>query len=120
MRGVLSRRQAKSPLKTVRWLSPKELERALSEVVRVSDGWVMVSFRHRLPTLRSFAAEQKRRFLRATGRYATFGHREDAVRGVFARLGVEVRERYVVNSRPMFMEHVGWLLRHQPTVGNLS
>lgn len=93
------------------WLSPKELERALSETVRVSDAWIIVSIRHRLPTLRSFAAEQKRRFLRATGRYASFGHREDAVRCVFDRLGIEVHERYVMNSRPKFMEHVGWLLR---------
>lgn len=92
------------------WLSPKELERALSETVRVSDGWIVVSIRHRLPTLRSLAAEQKRRVLRATGRYASFGHREATVRDIFDRLSIAVHERCVMNSRPQFMEHVGWLL----------
>lgn len=92
------------------WLSPKELERAVSEVVRVSDGWVLASIRQRQPTVRSWAAERKRWLLRATGRYASFGHREGDVRKVFDRLGVTVHERHVVNSRPGYMEHIGWVL----------
>lgn len=92
------------------WLSPSELERALSEAARVSDKWVLVSVRHRLPTMRSWAAEQKRRLRRATGGYASFGHREKFMRRVFYHLNLEVHERNVVNSRPHFMEHVAWLL----------